>query len=408
MPGPSADPVPIALRRSVTGPLLVLYGVGTMIGAGVYALIGEVAAAAGMFAPLSFLLASLIAALTATSFAELAARYPQSAGEAAYVSAAFADRRIALLVGLLIIASGIVSSGVMFRGFAGYAGGLASFEPWHAYLGLALLIGGLASWGIGQSVFAIAAITIVEVGAILFVIALGAVRGLDLPDAVPAFGPAGAAGVVAGAVLAFYAFIGFEDMVNIAEEVKRPRRTLPAAILLALLLTALIYIALAVVAIGSVSVSELGASTEPMTLILSRLTDAPSGWMSYVAMLAVLNGALVQVVMASRVLFGLSRQQLIAPWFGRVHPRTRTPIAATLLVIAGVFAAAMLLPLATLAQFTAMFLLIVFALVNVALIRVRRTDAEPPGHFTAPRIVPYLGAATAALFALTSGYQIVS
>ncbi|QLC25104.1 amino acid permease [Parasphingopyxis algicola] len=408
MPSSPADPAPLALRRSVTGPLLVLYGVGTMIGAGIYALIGEVAAAAGLFAPLSFLLASLIAALTAASFAELAARYPQSAGEAAYVSAAFAERRIALLVGLLIIASGIVSSGVMFRGFAGYAGGLVSFEPWHAYLGLALLIGGLASWGIGQSVLAIAAITIVEVGAILFVIALGVVQGIDLPDAPPAFGSAEVAGVVAGAVLAFYAFIGFEDMVNIAEEVKRPRRTLPIAILLALLLTALIYIALAVVAIGSTSTTELARSTEPMTLILSQLTDAPSRWMSYVAMLAVLNGALVQVVMASRVLFGLSRQRLIAPWFGRVHPRTRTPIAATLLVIGGVFAAAVLLPLATLAQFTAMFLLIVFALVNVALIRVRRMDMAPPTHFTAPRTVPHLGAATATLFALASGYQIVS
>ena len=147
----AVDPHSLTLRRNVSGTLLVLYGVGTMIGAGIYALIGEVAAAAGWFAPLAFVLASVIAGLTAASFAELSSRYPQSAGEAAYVSAAFAKPRLAVLVGLLIVASGIVSSGVMFRGFAGYAAGLAQFEPWHAYLALAILVGGLASWGIGQS-----------------------------------------------------------------------------------------------------------------------------------------------------------------------------------------------------------------------------------------------------------------
>ena len=404
----AADPHSIALRRNVSGTLLVLYGVGTMIGAGIYALIGEVAAAAGWFAPLAFVLASVIAGLTAASFAELSSRYPQSAGEAAYVSAAFAKPRLAVVVGLLIVASGIVSSGVMFRGFAGYAAGLAQFEPWHAYLALVLVIGGLASWGIGQSVFAIAVITVIEAAAVVLVIMLGAFQGIAIPAALPAFGSAEAIGVIAGAVLAFYAFIGFEDMVNIAEEVKDPRRTMPRAIFVALVTTALIYVALSIVAISSGPVDALAQSSEPMTLIFSRLSDWPSQWMSYVAILAVLNGALVQILMASRVLYGLSRQALIGPWLGRLNARTQTPVLATMLVVSLVFLGATLLPLTTLAQFTSLFLLIVFALVNIALIRVKAREREPDGTFSVPLFIPYLGAFSAAIFALASFWQIIT
>lgn len=404
----AAKPGAIALRRNVSGTLLVLYGVGTMIGAGIYALIGEVTAAAGWFAPLAFLLASVIAGLTAASFAELSSRYPQSAGEAAYVSAAFAKPRLAVLVGMLIVASGIVSSGVMFRGFAGYASGLAAFEPWRAYLALALVIGALASWGIGQSVFAIAVITLIEAGAVLLVIALGVFQGIETPASMPVFGSTEAIAVVAGAVLAFYAFIGFEDMVNIAEEVKDPRRAMPRAIVIALVATALIYVALSIIAISSGPIDLLAESSEPMTLIFSRLTDWPSQWMSYVAILAVLNGALVQILMASRVLYGLSRQALIGPWLGQLNARTQTPVLATIVVVLLVFVSATLLPLTTLAQFTSLFLLIVFALVNVALIRVKAQGAGPEGYFAIPRIIPYLGATSAALFAMASAWQIVS
>ena len=404
----AVDPHSLTLRRNVSGTLLVLYGVGTMIGAGIYALIGEVAAAAGWFAPLAFVLASVIAGLTAASFAELSSRYPQSAGEAAYVSAAFDKPRLAVLVGLLIVASGIVSSGVMFRGFAGYAAGLAQFEPWHAYLALAILVGGLASWGIGQSVFAIAVITVIEAGAVFLVVMLGAFQGVDIPAALPVFGSAEAMGVIAGAVLAFYAFIGFEDMVNIAEEVKDPRRTMPRAIFIALAATALIYVALSVVAISSGPVEVLAQSPEPMTLIFSRLSDWPSQWMSYVAILAVLNGALVQILMASRVLYGLSRQALIGPWLGRLNARTQTPVVATMLVVSLVFLGATLFPLTTLAQFTSLFLLIVFALVNVALIRVKARGQDHDGTFSVPLFIPYLGAFSAAMFALASLWQILT
>jgi amino acid transporter len=403
----SSNPEQPTLKRSVTGPLLVLYGVGTMIGAGIYALIGEVTATAGLYTPMAFLLASAIAGLTAASFAELSSRFPEAAGEAAYVSAGFGTVRIAMLVGLLIVASGIVSSGVMFRGFVGYASSLAQFEPWHVYVLLAVVVGTVAAWGVAESIAAIAIITVVEAGAIIFVIVLAAFSDVSLPPVSLPFGPAATTGILGGAVLAFYAFIGFEDMVNMAEEVREPRRTVPRSIIIAMIITATIYIALSVVAVQTVPIDELAQSSAPMTLIVSRLSDMPSGWMSYVALVAVMNGALVQVVMAARVLYGLSRQHLLHPWFGIVHSRRQTPVNATVVVVAAVLLSALLLPLSTLAQFTSLFLLIVFTLVNIALIRLKSGEGDPQSSFAVPVVIPWLGAISAAIFAFIAAFQII-
>ncbi|MHA7872959.1 MAG: APC family permease, partial [Hyphococcus sp.] len=301
----------VSLKRAVSKPLLVLYGLGTMLGAGIYALIGEVAGVAGALAPLAFVLAAAIAALTAASYAEFSSRYPASAGEAAYVSAGFANRRLPLIVGLLIVMSGVVSSGVMFRSFIGYAQLYLAFPDVAGVLCLTLVIGGLAAWGIGQSLAVAAVVTLIEGAALVLIVALGA--GAE-PAATA--GPAAAIpresvnGVIFAAILAFYAFIGFEDMVNIAEEVKRPRRTIPGAILIALAATTLLYAAVSWVAVRAVPIAELAASSAPMTLVFARLSDWPAHWVSAVAMLAVTNGALVQVIMASRVLYGLGRQRL--------------------------------------------------------------------------------------------------
>ncbi len=394
------------LRRVISGPLLIFYGLGTMLGAGIYALIGEVAGAAGIFAPASFVLAAAIASLTAASFAELSSRFPQSAGEAVYVSAGFNNERLSLLVGLMIVASGIVSSGVMFRGFVGYAGEIFAFPAWLGFLVLAISVGAVAAWGIAESLIAIAVITVIEAGALLLVIVLGFTAppiALEAGDAVP---PGAVAGVLSGAVLAFYAFIGFEDMVNVVEEVKKPRRVMPLSIIVALVLTTTIYVGVAAAAVRTTPISLLMQSDAPMSLIFSRLTDIPAYWMSAVAMIAVVNGALVQIVMGSRVLYGLSQQGAIHEWFGRIAQRTQTPVNATVLIVVLVLLSALILPLATLAQATSFLLLTVFTLVNIALIRIKRRG-DHDGGFTVPIIIPYLGAASAAALALISLAEIV-
>ncbi|NNE42159.1 MAG: amino acid permease [Marinicaulis sp.] len=394
------------LRRVISGPLLVLYGLGTMLGAGIFALIGEVAGAAGFYAPAAFGLASIIAGLTAASFAELSSRLPKSAGPAAYVLEGFRSRRLSLIAGLLIIAAGVISSGVLFRGFVGYAGDFVEFPDWTGFLALSIAVGAIAVWGVAESLTAVAAITILEAGALVLIIALGfnqpAVPVLELDT----HGPAPVAGIISGAVLAFYAFIGFEDMVNIAEEVKNPTRVMPRSIIAALTVTTLIYIFVSWTAVRTTPISMLLESDSPMTLIYSRLTDFPSETMSVIAMVAIINGALAQTIMASRMLYGMSEQKTLPAWFGEVSTRTRTPVNATLFVVALIFLAALALPLATLAQATSFLLLCLFALVNAALIAIKR-ETPAASAFKVPIIIPYLGFFAAALFALVSLKEII-
>ena len=381
--------------------MLTLYGIGTMLGAGIYALIGKVVANAGMLAPLAFLIAGALAALTAASFAELSSRYPKSAGEATYVGRAFHRPSLTLLVGILIMASGIVSSGVMIVAFVGYAEPFVAGPDFAIAAGLVLVICALAIWGIAESLFAIAIVTLVETGALVLIVALG--TGVESAAALPYPQQADGAffGLLTASVLAFYAFIGFEDMVNIAEEVKSPRTAMPVAIFTALAITTTIYIAVTWTAIRTTPLDALSASEAPMALVFNSITQMPAQWMSIIAMLAVANGALVQVVMASRVLYGLSRQRLLPALVGQVSGATRTPQFATLLV-ALLILASTALDLAVLAKITSFLLLTVFTLVNIALIRVRDREDGTAAIFRAPRLMPWLGATSSAAFAVVS------
>lgn len=391
----SSMPDSTRLRRSLSLPLITLYGLGTTIGAGIYVLVGKVAGRAALFAPVSFLVAALIAGLSAFSFAELSSRYPKSAGEALYVREGLGSPALALVVGLLVVVTGIVSAAAIVAGAAGYGQQFAPLSTWLLILLATLLLGGLAAWGIGESVAAAAVLTLVEIGGLVLVVWV-AMEGLAdsehrLPDLLPPFELAAWQGVLAGAILAFYAFIGFEDMVNVAEEVKNVRRTLPIAIVLTLALTLLLYVAVTVVAVLTVPVAELAASEAPLTLLYERAGGGSPATITAIAIFATLNGALIQIIMASRVLYGLSGQQALPAVLGRVNRVTRTPLAATAVASLAVLALALWLPIETLAQATAMIVLTIFALVNLALIRIKRRGPGPDDAWSVPQILPYCG-----------------
>jgi APA family basic amino acid/polyamine antiporter len=386
---------PVRLRRRLSLPLLVLYGMGTTIGAGIYVLIGKTAAKAGLFAPFSFLLACLIAGLTAFSFAELSARYPQSAGEAVYVSKGFRSRHAAFATGMLVVLAGIVSSGSIVNGFVGYFREFVDVQPWLIIAALTALLGLIAAWGIAESVLVAGVMTLVEIGGLVAVV-WGGREALGTAPArvgalLPPFDLAVWTGIVSGTVLAFYAFLGFEDMVNVAEEVKTPRKTLPRGILLTLVLTLILYVLLALVAVLAIPVGELSRSSAPLADIFERTTGASSTVISLIAMVAVVNGALIQVIMASRVLYGLAGQGWLPAGLGRVGRRTHTPLVATAVVTLSILAFALFLPLTTLAEGAALVTLIIFAMVNAALLLVRRRDREPPRGFRAPIWAPVCG-----------------
>jgi APA family basic amino acid/polyamine antiporter len=384
------------LRRSLGLSLVVFYGLGNILGAGIYVLVGKVAGAAGMLAPVAFLLSALVASFSAFSYGELASRYPVSAGEAVYVQRGLGWRPLSIAIGIFISTAGMVSSAAIAKGFVGYLHVFVAVPDWLAIVLLLLALGSLAGWGITQSVRVASLFTIVEIGGLLLVIGVGSPGLAMLPERLPematSLGSAAAwGGVLLGAFLAFYAFLGFEDMVNVAEEVKEPRINLPRAIVIALLISTLLYMAVSLVAVLAVPQAALAQSSAPMALVFEHATGSKPVVISVIGMFAVINGALIQIIMVSRVLYGMSRQGWIPVGFGRINSMTRTPLLATSLVVLCVIVFALWVPLVALAGITSFLLLIVFALVNLSLIRIKRREPRPEGVIFYPGWVPVAG-----------------
>jgi APA family basic amino acid/polyamine antiporter len=391
-----------SLERVLSLPVLILYGLGTTVGAGIYALIGEVAGRAGMWAPVAFLVAAGMASLTALSFCELSARLPQAGGEAVYVREGFRSRRLSTGVGLLVAAIGCLSAATVARGFAGYLQALVPVEPWMAILALVVALGFLAAWGINESAWAAATLTVIEVGGLLVVIFAGrselAELPARLPELLPPPVPEAWVGIGGAAVLCFYAFLGFEDMVNVAEEVKDVRRVLPRAILATLVCTVVLYLLLTVVMVLSVEPDEIAASDAPLAFLYRSLTGGSTGWISLVGVLAMTNGALIQVIKASRMFYGLADQGQLPVWLARIHPGRRTPVAATVAVSVLVAALSLSVGITELAEATSVVTMGVFALTNLSLFLLKRREPVVSGVRSVPIPIPAAGFAVSSAF----------
>lgn len=395
------------LKRNLSLPLLVLYGLGNILGAGIYVLVGKVAGFSGENTILAFLIAMAIAGLTAMSYMELSSRFPQSASVSVYLHKAFGLRWLSVVIGLALVLGGVASAAALSQGFAGYLNDLISVPTAVASVGLIVVLGLVAMKGIGESARVAAVFTLVEVFGLLAIIWFG--RNLIEPSAVrTAFtiDPAiGIGGVMFGAFLAFYAFIGFEDMVNVVEEVKNPRRVMPIAILASLIIATVLYLLVVIVSLAAVPARELAGSGSPLSLVFFRLSSIDPAVISLIGLAATLNGVLVQVVMGSRILYGLSKQGWLPPRFARVAPRTQTPVFATLIVVGVMILGTLLLGIVSLASVTSFLVLTVFTLVNVSLIVIKRRPGMEKAGVSVPAAVPYVGAACS--FALI-GYQILA
>lgn len=383
------------LKRSLSLAMLVFYGLGVTVGAGIYVLVGRVAGVAGLYAPASFLVAAALAGLSAFSFAEMSSRFPRSAGEAVYVHQGFNSRNFATIVGLFVVLSGLVSSAALSNGFVGYLQTLAPVPAWIALPVIVFALGAIAAWGIAESVMVAALVTVIEVGALVVLLGLGfdhlAAAPARIADFLPPLDTVPMLAVLSGSVLAFYAFLGFEDMVNVVEEVENAPRTMPAAILLTLVITTVLYLAVAILAVTALPLDALAATDAPLALLFQSLTGGSSAPIAAIAMAAVINGALIQIIMASRVLYGLADQAWIPTWLGRIHPRTRTPLNATATVTVLILVFALALPLGALARMTSLVVLVIFAAINLALLAVKRRDPRPEGITVYPVILPVCG-----------------
>ena len=394
------------LRRALTTPLLILYGLGVTVGAGIYVLVGATAAEAGPFAPVAFIIAACVVAMTAFSYAELSTRYPVSAGEAAYVDAGFARVWLTVAVGLAVAASGIISAAAVSIGAASYLVQLTGLPAPLLTVAVVALMTAIALWGITQSVTVAGIITVVEVGGLLIVIfwGFGVAEPAGVPPSamIPPLQGDHWTGIGAAALLAFFAFVGFEDMANVAEEVKDPGRSMPRAIIWTLVLATVIYVGTTVAVLVAVPLETLAASSAPLALVFADAPARLQQGFTLIAVVATVNGVLIQMIMASRVLYGLADRGVLPAVLARVSVRTRTPVVATLAVSALILLLTLTLPIAALATWTSQVVLVVFVLVNLALIRIKQQGRAEGAHFRVPVAVPYLGLVFSLMLLATS------
>ncbi len=391
------------LVRSLSLGHAVLYGLGVTIGAGIYVLVGPAIGRAGAWAPLAFIVAAALLSLTAASFAELGSRMPVAAGEAAYVRAGFRSDTLATITGLVVVAISIVSAAAISVGSAGYVAQLVGLPQGVIIATVVIAMGLIAIAGVRSSVTFAGVMTVIEIGGLLVIVAAGAMMS-PLEAAPTATSTGGGlpaitiAGMLSTTLLAVFAFIGFEGLANIAEEVHEPHRNLPLAIFITLIVTTVLYVAVIWVCLRAAPQSELAASSAPLAIVFERTTGADPRIMTLIAIVATLNGIIVQIIMAARVLYGLAVQRSVPAILGRVNSVTHTPVVATVLTVACVLVLAIALPLGALADWTSRMILALFAFTNAALGVLKWREKEPPaGVFTVPAWVPWAGASVTTL-----------
>jgi len=404
------------LKRVVGTGLLALYGIGNIVGAGVYVLVGKIAEPAGYLAIIAFLIAAIIAFCAALSYAELAARFPASAGAAVYLHEAFKKKGVSLAVGIMLIIAGTVSTATLLKGFAGYFYQLVPIEPQLSIPLVASILLFIILRGIKESVITAAFLTLLEVGGLLFLICSITIAQPDvisnyfsgLTQAAQVVDPTLIAGVISGAFIAFYAFIGFEDMVNIAEEVKKPQKAFPKAIFVSMVVVAVLYVAVTIVTLGAVPPQIIAGSNAPLATAYHSATGNNVAIIVITSLFATLNGILVNIIMGSRFLYGMAKRNWIPSWFSKVSGR-HVPSRGIMAIGAVATIAALLLPIERLAQITSLLLLCVFISVNVALIVIRRHPRSSAAKELrlSPTFIPWLGVVASGALLIGQGWALL-
>lgn len=353
----------------------------------------------------------MLACFSAFSYAELAARFPRSAGEAIYIEEGFGIQKLSITVGLMMVLIGIVSAATMAHGFAGYLNVFVDFSQPIVITILILCLGLICVWGIGPSVMIAAIMTIVEIIGLLIILYIGRNSFSLIPEQLPALTPSFDAsiwaGILMGSFIAFYAFIGFEDIVNVAEEAINPRVNIPLAIIISLIVTTIFYFLISVVAILLLSADELAASDAPLALLYEKTTGQSPIVITLISLVSVVNGALIQVIMASRVLYGMSKKKWLPEKIGEINAVTHTPLVATVIVTAVILFFALLLPLLSLAKITSFITLNIFMLINFALLKIKLSKRMHEG-FTVPIWIPFIGGVSTLLFILYLSFNTIN
>jgi APA family basic amino acid/polyamine antiporter len=398
----AAAPVPAGpddggLRRAITPALLLFFIVGDILGGGIYARVGQVATETGGAIWVAFAVALVMAAFTAGSYAELVGKYPRAGGAGLYVHRAFGHPFVSFIVAFAVVASGIASASALARAFGGdYLSAFVDVPVVLTALGLVALIAAVNLRGIEESVKINVVFTLVEMSGLVLIVVVAAVaiaggdaepaRAFDFKEDASMLGAA-----LAGAAIAFYALIGFEDSVNVAEETQDPPRTYPKALFSALAIAGTLYLLVTIGASMVVPTGDLAASSGALLEVIRQgPLDIPEKLFAAIGLLALSNGALINMIMASRLLYGMAQEDVVPGPFAKVLPSRRTPwfaIAFTSAVAAVLVATG---DLGSLADTTVALLVVVFGIVNVCVLVLRR-DPVDHEHFVVPSFVPVVG-----------------
>lgn len=400
------------LKRRITGPLLFLFILGDVLGAGIYALMGELSGDVGgaLWAPL--LVALLLALLTAGSYAELVTKYPQAGGAAVFAERAFRRPVISFLVGFCMLAAGVTSAAGLALAFSGeYLTTFVDVPPGAAAVVFLALIACLNARGISESVKSNVVMTAIELSGLLIVIVVVAImtgggrgdigRAGQFPDdTTPALA------ILAGAIVAYYSFVGFETSANVAEEIRDPSRVYPAALFGALLTAGVVYAAVGVASAIALAPEELSASSGPLLAVVDASGVAVPSWLfSAIALVAVANGALLTMIMASRLTYGMAEHGLLPGVLSRVLPQRRTPWVAIVVTTGVAMVLTLIGDLGTLAETVVLLLLFVFISTNVSVLVLRRDTVEH-NHFRVWTFVPVLGVLSCVLLLTQQSAQV--
>jgi APA family basic amino acid/polyamine antiporter len=401
-----------SLKRVMGPGLLLLFVVGDILGTGVYALTGRVAKEVGGAVWLPFLIAFVVALLTAFSYLELVTKYPRAAGAALYTHKAFGIHFLTFIVTFAVMCSGLTSASSASKAFASnFAEAFdLSLGEGAALTGVALgfivLIGLINFRGVGESVKLNVVLTCVELTGLLIVIGVGAwaLGGGNgdlsrLTDFTAAEGESAFFSVTAATALAFFAMVGFEDSVNMAEETKDPVRIFPKVMLTGLCITGAIYVLVSISSVALVSPEELGEGDAPLLKVVEAGASAFPLWIfAFITMFAVANSALINMLMASRLLYGMANERVLPKVLGKVHRTRRTPWVGIVFTTVIAFGLIWFADLTALGGTTSLLLLCVFTVVNIAVLVLRRDRVEHD-HFHAPTVIPVIGAVACAYLA---------
>ncbi|NRG40816.1 APC family permease [Rathayibacter sp. VKM Ac-2835] len=392
-----------SLRRRITGPLLYFFILGDVLGAGIYALMGTLSAEVGGAVWLPLLVALGLALLTAGSYAELVTKYPKAGGAAVFAQRAFRRPIVSFLVGFAMLAAGVTSAAGLSLAFAGdYLGTFLDVPTVPTAIVFLVLVACLNARGVAESLLSNTVMTVIEVGGLLIVIVCVALMlaagGGDLGRTVELSSEqAPVLAVLGAAIIAYYSFVGFETSANIAEELRDPSRIYPRALFGALITAGGVYLLVGLASSIAVPADDLAGSSAPLLDVVTASGAGVPAWLfSVIALIAVANGALLTMIMASRVTYGMAKEGLLPGVLGRVLPKRRTPwvaiavttVAAALLTLVG--------DLATLAETVVLLLLLVFISTNVSVLVLRRDRVEHE-HFRVWTAIPVLGVASCVL-----------